>query len=276
MAEFDVVVVGSGSAGGVVAARLSELETRSVLLLEAGPDHTTADGPPGVKAANFFAALTEPDRLWTGLVATRADGQPEALYPRGRGAGGSSSVNALGAIRGTPDDYDRWVTEFGCTGWGWPELRAAFVRCEDDAEFGGDGAHGKGGPIPLPRASMDAAPPLTRALRSAMRDLGHGHCDDYHAPGATGISRWALTLRDGHRVSTNDAYLEPARGRPNLVVRGDVLVDRVVLDGRRAVGVRTAAGEELAAGAVIICGRDPHARDPAAVGHRRRRRSAGG
>jgi choline dehydrogenase-like flavoprotein len=85
-----------------------------------------------------------------------------------------------------------------------------------------------------------------------MTDLGYPTCDDYHAPGATGISRWALTLREGQRVSTNDAYLEPARARPNLFVRGDALVDRVLFDGARAVGVRLASGEELEAGEVIL------------------------
>jgi choline dehydrogenase-like flavoprotein len=254
MADFDVVVVGGGSAGAVIAARLAEAADRSVLLLEAGPDHTTESSPAGLRSANFFRALMEPDRLWTGLVASRTDGQPEALYARGRGIGGSSSVNALGAIRGTVDDYDRWVTEFGCDGWGWREMRDAFLRCEDDRDFGGDGAHGRGGPIPLTRAAIDDAPPLTRALRAALTDLGFPACDDYHAPDATGISRWALTVRDGRRVSTNDAYLDPARERPNLFVRGNSLVDRVVLEGTRAVGVRTAGGDEVAAERVVVCG----------------------
>ena len=89
-------------------------------------------------------------------------------------------------------------------------------------------------------------------MREALTALGYPVCDDYHAPGALGLSRVALTVRDGHRVSTNDAYLEPARERPNLVVRGDVLVDRVALDGRRAVGVVTADGEHLGAGEVIV------------------------
>src|SRR4029078_6061444 len=101
-------------------------------------------------------------------------------------------------------------------------------------------------PIPLARVPLGALPPLDAAFRGAIVDLGYATCDDYHAPDATGLSRAALTLRDGHRVSTNDAYLEPARDRPNLTVRGDALVDRVLLDGRRAIGVRLANGDEIA------------------------------
>lgn len=252
MGTPDVIVVGAGSAGATLAARLTEDPERSVLLLDAGPDDRAEAAPAALRAQNFFRAVMEPGRIWPDLLATRAAGQEEMLYVRGRGVGGSSSVNAMGAIRGTPDDYDRWASELGCAGWDWGAMLETFVRVEDDVDYGGDAYHGRGGPIPLQRVPGDDLPPLDRALRAAMGDLGYPTVDDYHAPGATGISRVALTLRDGRRVSTNDAYLEPARPRPNLEVRGGVLVDRVELDGRRAIGVRCAEGEEIAGGEVVM------------------------
>ena len=125
----------------------------------------------------------EPSRMWPSLVATRSRGQAASLYVRGLGAGGSSAINAMAAIRGTVDDYERWAGELGCTGWGWPEMLDAFLRVEDDVDYGGDDRHGRGGPIPLFRLPADARAPLDRAVRAAASARGYPTCDDYHARG---------------------------------------------------------------------------------------------
>ncbi len=258
---FDYVIVGGGSAGCVLAAHLSANPSTEVLLVEAGPDWRPVDAAAELRSLNpshVIAREKFESLQWPTLTAARVDGQPRRLFWRGRGLGGSSTINGIIAIRPVPDDWDRW----GQPGWRHDDVLPALTRIERDVDFGGEPYHGADGPLPIFRMAHERWGPVDRALWEAARGLGHPTCDDHNAPTGTGISPYAINADpDTHeRVTANDAWLDPVRDRPNLTVVCDALVDRVLHEGSRARGIRVrldgewtdVAGGEilLAAGAV--------------------------
>lgn len=234
-----IVIVGAGSAGAALAGRLTERPGIDVVLLEAGPAQTSAEVEEEMRSPNPGRALRPTSSfIWAGLDATRTSVQRPYRYWRGRGLGGTSAINGQIAIRPGPEAFEDWPT-----GWRWEDVLPAFVRHEDDAQFGFEPYHGVDGPIPIQRAPLDRWEPIDLALREAALAAGHPNCPDHNAPTGTGVSPFAINSRDGRRVSTNDAYLEPARARPNLRIVGDCLVDRVLLSADHcAVGVRARIG----------------------------------
>lgn len=238
--QYDYLIVGAGSAGATLAARLSENAAVQVALIEAGPDHRSADAPDAMRSPNPSRMINAPEYekfRYDTLQARRTASQTPRLYWRGRGLGGSSVINGQIAIRGVPEDYDRWAAA-GCTGWGFNDVLPYFNRLETDLRYGDAPYHGNDGPIPIYRAPMSNWGPVDLTLAEAAVDLGYPWAPDHNAPGALGVSPYAINSREHRRVSTNDAYVEPSRGRNNLAILCDTQVDKVLFDGDRAIGVR--------------------------------------
>lgn len=239
----DVIVVGGGSAGCIVARRAME-HGFSVLLIEAGPGYSRVAGvptpPPGVSGPSFFAALDEPGWRWDELNAIRVAGQDATPYARGRGLGGSSAVNAMLGLWGEPDDYDRWERDHGCAGWSWADVEPEFRRLA----------------IPLRRVTELDPNRIGGAMVAACRENGWA---DHVGPrplgampsdaGAAALTQFA----DGRRASAFDVHLLPLLDDPRLQIRVDTEVESLVIDGGIARGVRLKDGSTIESRMVVVC-----------------------
>ncbi|WP_433502950.1 GMC family oxidoreductase [Pseudonocardia halophobica] len=229
--RYDYVIVGAGSAGCVVAARLSADPAVSVLLLEAGSTDNSPDLTVPVKAPSFLGSAydwdfrSEPEPGLGGRVMT---------LNHGRVLGGSSSINSMVYLRGAAADYDEWAAA-GATGWSYAEVLPYFRRCEDN-DRGADDFHGAGGPLAV--SDGRSRHPLSAAFLEAAQQAGYPLNEDMNGATQEGVGFTQVTQRDGRRWSTATGYLRPNRGRPNLTVLTDSPVSDLLFEGSRAVGVR--------------------------------------
>jgi len=231
----DYVIVGAGSAGCVLANRLSEDPSVRVLLLEAGG----SDRSLNIKIPAAFPKQFHTKLDWDFATEPEPSVDGRSLYiPRGKALGGSSSMNAMLYVRGRPLDYDTWEAQ-GAPGWGYCDVLPYFLKSEDNVR-GRSQYHGVGGPL---RVSEQRSPrPLDGRLLEASEAAGIPRIADYNGPEQDGASMFQVTQRNGRRYSAADAYLRPVLGRPNLEVRTKTTVLGVELDGERAVGVRVRRG----------------------------------
>jgi len=229
----DYVIVGAGSAGCILAARLSEDPDVEVLVIEAGgPDTAVELHIPAAFPAVFKSSLD-----WDLLGEQEPGLGNRRLYlPRGRVVGGCGSINAMIYLRGSRADYDGWAAS-GCTGWSYDEVLPYFKRAEDN-ERGENAYHGVGGPLRV--SESRSMHPLIDVMLDAAAQAGYERNDDLNGERQEGVGRFQLTQRDGWRCSTADAYLTPVLERPNLSVVTGAFVSRILFEGSRAVGVELA------------------------------------
>ncbi|MFT3769036.1 MAG: GMC family oxidoreductase N-terminal domain-containing protein [Minicystis sp.] len=230
--DAEMIVVGAGSAGAVIASRVTERADREVLLIEAGPDYPDGKVPADLADGTRNSMIAHD---W-GTQFRPTPGQSVWRFPRGRVVGGSSAVNTCIALRGQPYDFDEWADR-GLPAWRWEACRPAFLRLEDDRDIVNEHHH-QGGPIPIRRHPQAELAPWQAAFAEGCKELGFGACDDHNGPAPLGYGPHPMNKIDGVRMSAARGYLGPAvRRRANLRIRPRTLVRRVLFTNRRVTGV---------------------------------------
>jgi len=233
---YDYVIVGGGSAGCVLAARLSEVEAARVLLIEAGPRDTN----PYIHMPVGFFKMTAGPLIWGyETVPLRHANNRTTVYPQARVLGGGSSINAEIYTRGCPEDYDGWATAHGCDGWSWNDLRSYFVKSEGNTRLGGKD-HGFDGPLGV--SDLQSPNRVSLAYVQGCMEFGMPFNGDFNSGRQEGAGLYQTTTRDGRRCSAAVGYLKPALSRPNLTLRTGVMVKRIIVENGRAKGVEIVDG----------------------------------
>jgi choline dehydrogenase len=243
--KYDVIVVGAGSAGAVVATRLSEDPKRSVLLLEAGPDYPDFDKLPEELKFGYATAadiMVSDAHNWQ-FTGKGNDVAEPMLVPRGKVTGGTSAINGQVFLRGIPEDYDTWAS-WGNTEWTFEKVLPFFRKMETDMDFHDD-FHGTNGPIICHRFKRKDWLPAQVAFYNACRAAGFPDSPDLNNPDSTGVGPYPFNNPNGIRISTALGYLNQARHRLNLTIRPNCMARRLVLKGKRATGVEVESGGEV-------------------------------